>query len=207
MSQSKPTEIVAIRLYYDFASTLCYVAHRVLSEVESRIDDLAVELEWQPIDLTMMVPWNRGDSFTDEVRTSIRSTAQTLGVDVEMPDPWLDSRPASNIALAMPSRKSEARWRSRVFDSIFEQGQVELTGELHDLANELIGKPQGVDDAEERNAVEQSTQDATALGVNGVPTFLLDNLLLGGIYDGDSMVSVLRQLSEHHRQSDGSAVN
>ena len=90
-------ETVTIRVYYDFASTLCYVAHRVLTSIEPQIDELGVQLEWVPIDLTMAAPWDRGDSFADEVRDAVHGTASTLGVDVEMPDPWLDSRPASEI--------------------------------------------------------------------------------------------------------------
>ena len=46
-------ETVTIRVYYDFASTLCYVAHRVMCRIEEEIGELGVELEWRPIDLTM----------------------------------------------------------------------------------------------------------------------------------------------------------
>ena len=58
MNENESTDVVTIRLYYDFASTLCYVAHRVLTEVEGRIAEAGVELEWCPLDLTMIVPWD-----------------------------------------------------------------------------------------------------------------------------------------------------
>ena len=141
MSKNDHTmDTVKIRLYYDFASTLCYIAHKVLSGVETEIADLGVELEWRPIDLTMAAPWNRGDSFAEQVRTAVHNTGITLGVDVEMPDPWLDSRPASDVALSAPSASTEARWRYEVFDSIFERKTPELTPELVELAKELVGK-------------------------------------------------------------------
>jgi predicted DsbA family dithiol-disulfide isomerase len=200
-------EIVRIRVYYDFASTLCYLAHRVLSGVESEIAALAVELEWQPIDMTMAAPWNRGDSFRPEIRAAVHNTALVLGLPVEMPDPWLDSRPASDIALRAPSAAAEARWRREVFDSIFERKRPELTPELVELAKELVDLDAVPDEKQGFPRVEQSTREAIALGVTGVPTLLLDHWMLGGIYDGESMVSILRQLSEQYREHGSSAVN
>ncbi len=200
-------EIVSIRVYYDFASTLCYVAHRVLLEVETEIADLGVDLEWRPIDLTMAAPWDRGDSFREEVRTAVRNTGMALGIDTEMPDPWLDSRPAAHVALSAPSAEAEAHWRKEVFDSIFERKTPELTPELLRLAKETIGLD-SIPDAEQGfERVEESTHEAIALGVSGVPTFLLDNWVFGGVYDGESMVEILRKLSEQYREIGTSAVN
>lgn len=196
-----------MRVYYDFASTLCYVAHRVISAVKQEIADLGVELEWRPIDLTMAAPWSRGDSFTGEVRAAVRNTAIELGVDAEMPDPWLDSRPASHVALKAPSPGAEARWRSEVFESIFVRKTPKLTPELLRLATELAGIDALPDEEEGFPVVEESTREAIALGVTGVPTILLDNWIFGGVYDGESMVAILRQLSEQYRELGTSAVN
>ena len=196
-----------MRVYYDFASTLCYLAHRVLSGVGEQIVELGVELEWRPIDLTMAVPWARGDSFTEEIRTTVRNTGKALGVDVEMPDPWLDSRPASLVALKAPSASAEARWRREVFDSIFERKNCELTPDLVELAIELVGPDSLPGEEESFDCVEESTREAIAFGVTGVPAILLDNWLFGGVYDGESMVTILQQLSEQYRELGTSAVN
>ena len=56
-----------------------------------------------------------------------------------MPDPWLDSRPASYVALRAPSDGAEVRWRGEVFDSIFQRRTPELTPDLVELAIELVG--------------------------------------------------------------------
>ncbi|MEM6705573.1 MAG: DsbA family protein, partial [Acidobacteriota bacterium] len=187
-------DFVKIRVYYDFASTLCYVAHRVITRVQNEITAEGIELEWRPVDLTMAAPWDRGDSFNDEVRESVRETALSLGVDIEMPDPWLDSRPASEIALATVNLKDEARWRSAVFDTFFEAKTPRLTPQLRERAGErappdvLAAAPQMY------GRVELSTEEAMALGVTGVPTFLLDNWVFGGVYDDESMVAALTQL-------------
>ncbi len=197
---------VRIRVYYDFASTLCYLAHRVLSEVEPELPELGVELEWRPIDLTMAAPWDRGDSFAPEIRDSVRNTGLALGLDVAMPDPWLDSRPASSIALRTPSASAEARWRHAVYDSIFERKAPQLTPHLLALANELVG-PQSPPDDDGYALVEECTREAIALGIAGVPTMLLDNWMVGGVYDGPSMIAILRHLSEQYRELGASVVN
>jgi predicted DsbA family dithiol-disulfide isomerase len=208
MSQNQgPMDIVTIRVYYDFASTLCYVAHRVLSRVEREVADLGVALEWRPIDLTMMAPWDRGDSFRADVRAAVRNTGLQLGIDVEMPDPWLDSRPASQVALCARTAADEARWRSRVFDTFFDHKTPRLTPELARLAHEVSGLEAIPDERQGFAPVEESTREAIALGVTGVPSFLLDNWLFGGVYDDELMVSILRQLSEQYRQTGATAIN
>jgi predicted DsbA family dithiol-disulfide isomerase len=197
---------VTVRVYYDFASTLCYVAHRVLDRVEDDVAALGVTLEWRPIDLTMAAPWDRGDSFRPDVRAAVRNTGLTLGIDVEMPDPWLDSRPASHVALHIESAQDEARWRHAVFDTFFEKRTFELTPDLLRLARDLgIGViPNAVQGF---GRVEESTREAIAFGLTGVPTFLLDNWMFGGVYDDELMVSILRQLATQYRESGATAVN
>ena len=83
----------------------------------------------------------------------------------------------------------------------------QLTPTLLQLAKELVGVDPLADEEHGFESVEESTREAFALGVTGVPTILLDNWLFGGVYDGESMLSVLRQLSEEYRESGTSAVN
>ena len=200
-------ETVRIRVYYDFASTLCYVAHRVLSRIEQEIADLGVELEWRPIDLTMAAPWDRGDSFRPDIRAAVHNTGIALGIDVEMPDPWLDSRPASQVALCLRTPADEARWRRAVFDTFFDRKTPRLTPDLLRLARDLTGLEAIPDQEQGFERVEECTREAIALGVTGVPSFLLDNWLFGGVYDDELMVSILRQLSTQYRESGSEAVN
>ena len=204
---------VKIRVYYDFASTLCYVAHKVITRVMPQIQAEGIELEWRPIDLTTSAPWDRGDSFDEQVRSSIRATASTLGVEIEMPDPWLDSRAASEIALSTESLAAEARWRTAVFETFFEAQTPQLTPELRELAREVapaetLPAPAvfggGV---EAYGRVELSTEEALALGLTGVPMFLLDNWVFGGVYDDESMVSALAQLADKFREQSLGIVN
>lgn len=198
-------ETVVIRVYYDFASTLCYVAHRVMSGIVPQVHDLGVELQWRAIDLTDIVPWNRGDSFADEIREAVHNTGLSMGVEVEMPDAWVDSRPASEIALMTESEDDEARWREEVFRCFFEQRERELPPELVSMGRELVANGDGKQ--EDHGQVAASTKEAIALGVQGVPTFLLDVWPVGGIHDADTMLALLARFAKRYREHGHTAVN
>jgi hypothetical protein len=100
----------------------------------------------------------------------------------------------------------EARWRHAVYDSIFERRRFDFTPQLSRLALELIGTTVPEDEAE-FELVSESTREAMLLGVNGVPAFVLDDLLFGGIQDGEAMVRSLSELAQLHREAGQSAVN
>ena len=57
---------VVIRVYYDFASTLSYVSHRVLGSIDEQLVGIGVQLEWRPIDLTRITGWERGAPLDEE---------------------------------------------------------------------------------------------------------------------------------------------
>ena len=46
-------ERLRVRVYYDFASTLCYVGYRVMQRMRSDLDALAIVLDWTPLDLDL----------------------------------------------------------------------------------------------------------------------------------------------------------
>ena len=200
-------ETVVIRVYYDFASTLCYIAHRVMGGIVPQVRDLGVVLQWRPIDLTEIVPWNRGDSFAQEIREAVHNTGSSMGVEVQMPDAWVDSRPASKIALLTESDEDEARWRDQVFRCFFELREKELTPELLSLGRDLSAHDNGRGAQDEPGQVAASTKEAIALGVQGVPTFLLDVWPVGGIQDADTMLDVLARFAERYREHGHTTVN
>ena len=51
---------LAIPVHYDFASTICFVAHRVLESMRADLDAMEVALDWRPIDLSSITGWRRG---------------------------------------------------------------------------------------------------------------------------------------------------
>src|SRR5438309_770343 len=124
---------LAIPVHYDFASTICFVAHRVLETMRADLDAMDVALDWRPIDLSSITGWRRG-AIVDGPRrdNALRVTAE-LGVSVRMPGIWLDSRQAHLVALAV-SGGTEPAWRERVWSAVFEEGRdIGSPGEVQRL--------------------------------------------------------------------------
>ena len=57
-----------ILVHYDFASSLCYIAHRVMVRMADEIEELGLDLVWRPLDLTRLTGWRRGDPMHDPAR-------------------------------------------------------------------------------------------------------------------------------------------
>lgn len=186
-------------VYYDFASTICYVAHRVLGRLSARIDEIGVDLEWRPIDLTAVTGWRRGARVAGAGRERALRIARELEVPVRMPGFWIDSRPASCRALALHGAPVKAAvWRERVWTAVYEEGRdVGAPGEIERLWFDL-----GLDAQETTSygEIERATLDARKAGVQGVPTFLVDTWPMGGIQDDFAMIAFFERFARKRRR-------
>ena len=168
-------------IYYDFASSLCYVADRVMERMAPVLEELALELRWRPLDLTMLSHWRRGDEMREPARANTARVARELDVVLRIPSHWMDSRGALAVALRLAGSEREPTWRERVWSAVYEEGR-ELDLDLDSLL-----------DARALEAVEVETTLATEANVSGVPTFMLGEWPLGGIQDEQTMRSVFRR--------------
>jgi predicted DsbA family dithiol-disulfide isomerase len=192
LSDSTPVPpLLQVRVYYDFASTLAYVAHRVMERMAPDLDELGLALDWQPLDLTLITGWPRGVVVEGPRRANALRVATEMGVPVRMPGVWLDSRAAHAVALSLGSTSKAAAWRERVWSAIHEEGRdPEDTGELARLAADLdVTLPDPLDDP----TLAEETRRAVAAGVTGVPAFLLDAFVVPGIQTEETMRLLLRR--------------
>lgn len=188
-------------VYYDFASTICYVTHRVLGRLAPRIDDLGVDLLWKPLDLTVVTGWTRGARVTGPGRENALRLASELGVPVRMPGFWIDSRAAHLTALE-PSLDpvKEAVWRERVWTAVFEEGRdIGEPGEVERLAADIGITPPTLD----HGAIERVTAEARSKGIQGVPTFLVDSWPMAGIQDDQSMTAFFERYVRKRKREKG----
>ena len=108
-----------VPVHYDFASSLCYVAHRVVARMGDFLGEIGLELEWTPVDLTHLTGWRRGAPIDPDRAEDVRQIARSLEVPIRMPGHWLDSRAAGAVALHVAEQpRLEATWRERVFTAI-----------------------------------------------------------------------------------------
>ncbi len=184
----------SVVIHYDFASSLCYVAHRVMERMGSVLQELGLELRWRPLDLTMLSHWRRGDEMSDLARSNTARVARELDVPLRIPGRWMDSRAAMAVALRLGGSEREPTWRERVWSAVYEEG-LDLDEErtVERLAQELDLDLDSLLDARALEAVEVETLLATEANVSGVPTFMLGEWPLGGIQDEQTMRSVFRR--------------
>jgi predicted DsbA family dithiol-disulfide isomerase len=195
-----PPERLDVVLYYDFASSLCYIAHRVMERMAPVLEDLALDLRWKPLDLTQLTHWRRGDEMRELARANTERVSRELDVTLRIPHRWMDSRAAMAVALRLGESAREPTWRERVWSAVYEEGRVLDEGaELERLASELDLELDGLLDKRALEAVEVTTLLAAEENVSGVPTFMLGEWPLAGIQDERTMRSVLSRYAGKRR--------
>ncbi len=208
---SDPSPIPVV-VYYDFASTIAYVAHRVMGRMRDDLSALGLELRWIPIDLSVLNRWPRDAEIDEARRQNALRVARELDVALRMPRHWIDSRPLHAIALEIGSPEREAAWRERVWSAIFEQGRgVGGAEEARRLAAELVseGSSEGSSEMDVEAACDtgaqrlaRNTRRAHSEMVNGVPTFMLGGWPFAGIQQESTMRSLLGRFAEKQRRAD-----
>jgi len=174
---------IAIPIYYDFSSTICYVTHRAMERWASDLDELGVSLRWRPLDLARITGWPRGGEVEGERRAHALRIAEEFSVPVRMPPRWLDSRPAHALALRLEGTAKEPAWRERVWSAVFEEGRdIGDRGEIERLATEMRIDVEPAD-LLAFDRLDDATRVAYESGVSGVPTLDLDGWHLPGLQD------------------------
>ena len=192
--------MIEIPVYYDFASTICYVTHRVMERMAPELRARDVTLVWRPIDLARITGWPRGVDVEGPRRDNALRVATEFGVSLHMPPRWLDSRAAHAVALELRGTPSEPAWRERVWCAVFEEARC-----LDDDADlERLGADLGLDVAAltappALARVDAETRTAYEAGITGVPTFDLDGWFLCGLQDETTTRLLLDRFLERKR--------
>ncbi len=197
MSAEAPAPL-RVRLDYDFASSLCYVAHRAMQRLSAKLAELSVVLDWSPIDLTLISGWKRGTELDPERRANLLRVSSELRVPLLIPRVWIDSRRAHAVALCLAGAQ-EQTWREMVWSSIYEAGRWPTDETLDDLAHEL---GLDLDPARVARAADElvaRTRRAHAQEVTGVPNFMLGEWPFGGIQTDETMLSILGRFAARRR--------
>lgn len=193
--------VLRIPVHYDFASSLSYVAHRVMQRMAGELEALEIELEWTPVDLTRIAGWRRGDAIEGVRRDNALRVARELEVPVRMPSRWMDSRAAMAAALALEGTEREPTWRERVWSAVFEEGRLlDEPGELERLGRELDLDVAPLSDRRRLEALEVRTLEALEAEVTGVPAFVLNGWPLGGIQTEATMRSIFARFAARKRR-------
>jgi predicted DsbA family dithiol-disulfide isomerase len=195
-------EPLHVRVYYDFASSLGYVAHRVMERMAHDLEEFGIVLDWTPLDLARITGWPRGVVVDEGRRANVLRVARELSVEIRMPVRFVDSRAANSLALTFTGSDREPAWRERVFSAIHEQGRcIEDAEVLASLARDLGFEIDASRDAERLAELERVSLAARAEQVAGVPTFMLGGWPVGGIQEESVMRSLLGRWAAKARRA------
>lgn len=197
---AKAGETLSVPLYYDFASSLCYVTHRVMGELAADVTGLGLAFDWRAIDLAALRGLRRGAPLRPADRERIVVVAQDLGVPLRIPTHWLDSRVVLAAAAAAPPERAET-WRERVWTAIYEEGRrPEAEADVTELARGIDVALDAAALVDGAGVVAHDTETARAREVTGVPTFQLGRWPFGGIQRRDTMLRVLERYARKARE-------
>ena len=73
---------VLVPIYYDYASSLCYVAKKVMAQLDGRLE---IELLWKGVQISRRHPgWKNGEMIGDEARgkSLLRLRTQSNGCGI-----------------------------------------------------------------------------------------------------------------------------
>ena len=210
-------------VYYDFASSLSYVAHRVLARIGRELAEERIELRWKAIDLTGIGRFQRGRLLDPVRRRSLIEVATALDVELDPPARWPDSRLAGEVALTLDlaidrglDPAVEQEWRRGVFSAFYEQGDRDDPDQLAGAVEQLFGEferrghfgKRGVaslDDLAAGRRLATATGSAVAAGVEGAPTLMFDAFPLCGIHDEITMLGMIQRYARRRRRLEAEA--
>lgn len=197
---------VIVPIYYDYASSLCYVAKKVMEQLHGK---LGIELLWKGVQISRRHQgWKNGEMIGDEARGKIFRVARETGVALCVPERWIDSSCALEGAEFARDQGRFHDYHDRIFAAVFEEGKdVSNLPTLLGLA-ESIGLPaaeleQALTSGELTERVKETEAEAAAFGVVGYPTFMLGEFPLVGIQPAETMQLLIQRYVEKKKEEVG----
>ncbi len=193
---------IVVPIYFDYASTLCYIAWRIVRELQL---ELAFEPLWKGVPIQWRSPFSRPGQVLGAVeQAKIAAVVAETGVQVTPPAHWIDSL---NALMA-----SELARQAGVFDS-FHNAVFHGTFDLGlDISSPIqlakLAAQTGMDEAAFRQALENRVMEpqlrknkleADRFSAVGYPTFMLGEFPLIGIQSKGTMRSVLARFLAQRR--------
>ena len=194
---------VVIPIYYDYASSLCYVAKKVMEQLEGQLE---IELVWKGVQVSRRHPgWKNGEMIGDEAKGKIFRVARETGVALRVPERWLDSAYALEGAEFARERGKFAAYHNAVFAAVFEEGKdigdlPTLLGLAERVGLAVAALEQALKAGTFTARVKETEAEAATFGVVGYPTFMLGAFPLIGIQPAETMRLLIQRYIDQTRQ-------
>jgi predicted DsbA family dithiol-disulfide isomerase len=194
---------IIIPIYFDYASTLCYVAWRI-------VDELRFELDFEPLWKGVPIRWRNhasrpGIPLGAVERAKIATVIAETGIQVTPPECWIDSDAALMGSELARQAGVFDRFHEGVFRGAFER-KLDIS---HPDRLAEIAAIAGMDGEAFRQDVEkrlmasrliENKNEADRFSALGYPTFILGEFPLIGIQPKEMMrMLITRFLSQRRR--------
>jgi predicted DsbA family dithiol-disulfide isomerase len=188
-----------IPIYFDYASTLCYVAWRIVRELEREI---GFEALWKGVPIAQRDRSSRpGTALGPTERMKIATVVAETGVQVVAPERWIDSEAALIGSELAREGNAFAPYHEATFRAAFEDRRD--IANLDVLSEIAAAAGMNRDDFREdvlnnRMAarITHNKHEADRFSALGYPTFLLGEFPLIGIQPKKTMQMLLERFIE-----------
>ncbi len=197
---------VKIPLYYDYASSLSYVAKRVMQQLNGQLE---IDLLWKGVQIARRHKgWKNGEMIGDEVKGKIVRISRDTGVPVRIPAKWLDSSYALESAEFAKDQNLFPEYHEAVFVAAFEESKdigelTTLLGIAEQVGLSVAALESALQSGNLTKRVDDTEQEAATFGVVGYPTFMLGEFPLIGIQPAETMRLLIQRYVEKARQQVG----
>jgi predicted DsbA family dithiol-disulfide isomerase len=193
---------ILIPIYFDYASTLCYVAWRIVGELRR-------ELEFEPLWKGVPIWWRNyssrpGNALGTIERAKIATVIAETGVQVTAPERWIDSDAALMGSELARQAGAFDPFHDAVFRAAFELGQdISHPDQLAEIAAVAGMNVDGFQRALELRAMASKLManktEADQFSALGYPTFMLGEFPLIGIQPKDTMRALVTRFLTQRR--------
>jgi len=193
---------VVIPVYFDYASSLCYIGWHIATRLATEV---GVDMRWRPVHIAAQYSeWKQGALVGGDTRAKIQRVSDETGIELQIPDRWLDSRGALEGALLAEECGCAAAYHREVFAAAYERGDDIGDRSVLVRAATAAGLPLGrfmefVATRRGAQPLAQVGEEARQLGVVGYPTFLLGEFPLTGIQPYETMKLLIMRYVERTR--------
>jgi 2-hydroxychromene-2-carboxylate isomerase len=190
---------VTVPIYFDYASPLCYIAWRIVSELQR---ELNVALLWKGVPITARDRRIRPGQPPNELqRLKVAIVAAETGIHISMPARWLDSQAALEGAELARDAGVFGPYHAAVFRAAFEaERDIGSPIVLAELAAGVGLEPRRfLADLQARKMaarLEANRREADEFSALGYPTFMFGRYPLIGIQHIETMRLLFRRFIE-----------
>lgn len=187
---------VIIPIYFDYASTLCYVAWRIIRDLEAELEFVPL---WKGVPIRLRDGRIRaGNPLGVVERMKVMTALAETGVAVQPLEQWIDSDAALEGAELAREADVLPLYHERVFKALFEDradiAQLDLLMQIAgECGLDAVRFRADLEDHRMASRIGANKAEANRLSALGYPAFILGDFPLIGIQPIATMRLLLRR--------------